>query len=235
LTEGARTDVHACAGAGCFTTDDYLARARRVVEVASEKGLAGVLVTPGPDLVWLTGSRPTAITERLTVLVLSPDQEPTLLVPTLERPVAAAAEGARGGWRSATGPTPPTRTRRPARCSGPGQLDHDIGWHAQPGKVAAQREREPQRIALSATVSPARHDAGHGERSGVRRFVARTLGSGQECRGTHILEGTFGCQCCAGELGEPCRPAGMTAEQSTGVVDDVTFRRQAPEGPTAPS
>jgi hypothetical protein len=40
-------------------------RARRVVEVASEKGLAGVLVTPGPNLVLLTGSHPTAITERL--------------------------------------------------------------------------------------------------------------------------------------------------------------------------
>jgi hypothetical protein len=42
--------------------------------------------------------------------VLSPDQEPTLLVPTLERPDAAAAEGARGigvwdasgDWRSST-------------------------------------------------------------------------------------------------------------------------------------
>ena len=53
-------------------------------------------MTPGPDLVWLTGYRPTAITERLTVLMLSPDQEPMLLVPTLERPDAAAAEGARG-------------------------------------------------------------------------------------------------------------------------------------------
>jgi Xaa-Pro aminopeptidase len=58
------------------------------------KGLGGVIVTPGPDLVWLTGYRPTAITERLTMLVLSPDNEPTLLVPILERPDAEAAEGA---------------------------------------------------------------------------------------------------------------------------------------------
>ncbi len=56
------------------------------------KGLGGVIVTPGPDLVWLTGYRPTAITERLTMLVLSPDNEPTLLVPILERPDAEAAE-----------------------------------------------------------------------------------------------------------------------------------------------
>jgi Xaa-Pro aminopeptidase len=91
-----------------FITEDYLERARRVVVSASERGLSGVLVTPGPDLVWLTGYRPTAITERLTVLVLTQDREPTLLVPTLERPDAEAAEGVRGmaivDWADATDP-----------------------------------------------------------------------------------------------------------------------------------
>jgi len=77
-----------------FTNEDFAARTRRVADSAVEKGLAGVIVTPGPDLVWLTGYRPTAITERLTMLVLSPDNEPTLLVPILERPDAEAAEGA---------------------------------------------------------------------------------------------------------------------------------------------
>jgi hypothetical protein len=43
---------------------------------------------PGPDLVWLTGYQPTAISERLTLLVLTADQEPTLIVSTLERPDA---------------------------------------------------------------------------------------------------------------------------------------------------
>ena len=57
-----------------FTNDDFAARMRRVVSSAAESGLAGVIVTPGPDLVWLTGYRPTAITERLTMLVLSPDE-----------------------------------------------------------------------------------------------------------------------------------------------------------------
>ncbi len=67
----------------------------RVVADAVEAGLdGGVLVTPGPDLVWLTGYQPTAITERLTVLVLRPDHEPTLLAPLLERPDAEAAAGA---------------------------------------------------------------------------------------------------------------------------------------------
>jgi D-alanyl-D-alanine dipeptidase len=38
----------------------------RVVDDAVGTGLAGVIVAPGPDLVWLTGYQPTAITERLT-------------------------------------------------------------------------------------------------------------------------------------------------------------------------
>jgi len=77
-----------------FTRDDYAARMTRVVGDAAKAGLDGVVVTPGPDLVWLTGYRPTAITERLTVLVLAPGREPTLLVPALERPDAEGAEGA---------------------------------------------------------------------------------------------------------------------------------------------
>ena len=91
-----------------FTGEDFAARMRRVVESAVEKGLAGVIVTPGPDLVWLTGYQPTAITERLTMLVLSPDNEPTLLLPVLERPDAEAAEGAGSvslvDWEDGTDP-----------------------------------------------------------------------------------------------------------------------------------
>jgi Xaa-Pro aminopeptidase len=77
-----------------FTSVDYAARMARATEAGAAAGLAGVLVGPGPDLTWLTGYRRTAITERLTLLVLAPDREPTLVVPTLERPDAAAAPGA---------------------------------------------------------------------------------------------------------------------------------------------
>ena len=77
-----------------FTSEDYAARMRRVVASATDAGLDGLLITPGPDLVWLTGYQPTAITERLTALFLAPDREPTLLVPTLERPDAEGAVGA---------------------------------------------------------------------------------------------------------------------------------------------
>ena len=79
-----------------LTSDDYAARMSRAVADATRAGLDGLLVTPGPDLVWLTGYRPTAITERLTVLVLQADAPPTLVVPTLERPDAEAAVGAPG-------------------------------------------------------------------------------------------------------------------------------------------
>ncbi len=76
-----------------FTVDDYRERMRRAVAAAAEQGLAGVLVTPGPDLRYLCGYRPTAITERLTLLVLGVDHEPVIVVPRLERPDAEAATG----------------------------------------------------------------------------------------------------------------------------------------------
>ncbi|QOV47671.1 aminopeptidase P family protein [Streptomyces chromofuscus] len=67
---------------------------RRAALDAAAAGLSGLLVTPGPDMAWLCGYRPTAITERLTLLVLAQDCDPRLLVPALERPDAAAAPGA---------------------------------------------------------------------------------------------------------------------------------------------
>ncbi|MFD7977571.1 M24 family metallopeptidase [Streptomyces sp. NPDC059071] len=77
-----------------FTAEDYRARMARAADAAAEAGLAGVLVAPGPDLVYLTGYQPTAITERLTVLVIAPGQDPVLVVPTLEAPDAEKAAGA---------------------------------------------------------------------------------------------------------------------------------------------
>ncbi|GKQ37400.1 aminopeptidase P family protein [Streptomyces sp. A012304] len=77
-----------------FTVDDYRARMERAVRAADEAGLAGLLVAPGPDLVWLTGYAPPAVTERLTLLVLVPGRDPVLVVPTLEAPDAAESAGA---------------------------------------------------------------------------------------------------------------------------------------------
>jgi Xaa-Pro aminopeptidase len=79
-----------------FTADDYRARMRRAAREAADTGLAGVLVAPGPDLIWLTGYAPPADTERLTLLVLAAgqDPDPVLVVPALEAPDAAKATGA---------------------------------------------------------------------------------------------------------------------------------------------
>ena len=77
-----------------FTTDDYATRMERAVSQAAAAGLTGLLVTPGPDLVYFTGYQPTAITERLTMLVIQASREPAMIVPILERPEAASAAGA---------------------------------------------------------------------------------------------------------------------------------------------
>jgi Xaa-Pro aminopeptidase len=76
-----------------FTAEDFATRIERAERAIQEAGLSGVLVTPGPDLLYFTGYAPTAITERLTMLVVAPDREPAMIVPTLERPDAEAALG----------------------------------------------------------------------------------------------------------------------------------------------
>ncbi|MFK0169454.1 aminopeptidase P family protein [Streptomyces sp. NPDC090306] len=77
-----------------FTAADYRARMDRAAGDAADAGLAGLLIAPGPDLVWLTGYAPPAATERLTLLVLAAGQDPVLVVPALEAPDAANAVGA---------------------------------------------------------------------------------------------------------------------------------------------
>ena len=73
---------------------DYGWRLRHGAQQASEAGLAGLLVAPGPDLLYFTGYAPIAITERITMLVIDASGEPRMIVPILERPDAEAAPGA---------------------------------------------------------------------------------------------------------------------------------------------
>ncbi|MEV0261512.1 aminopeptidase P family protein [Streptomyces sp. NPDC050617] len=91
-----------------ITSEDYAARMARASRAAADAGLAGLVVTPGPDLGWLCGYRPTAETERLTALLLAPGREPLLLVPTLEKPDALRAAGAGAvrvsGWTDGEDP-----------------------------------------------------------------------------------------------------------------------------------
>lgn len=65
----------------------FAQRLEAVTQAASQRGLGGILITPGADLRYLTGYDAKAL-ERLTCLVVRPGAEPVLVVPGLE--VAAA-------------------------------------------------------------------------------------------------------------------------------------------------
>ncbi|MFE2330299.1 peptidase M24 family protein, partial [Streptomyces sp. NPDC059385] len=77
-----------------FTADDYAARMASAARTAADAGLAGLLIAPGPDLAHLTGYRPTAETERLTLLVLGPRPVPEHRGPAQGAPRPAHAAGA---------------------------------------------------------------------------------------------------------------------------------------------
>ncbi|MEU9502398.1 aminopeptidase P family protein [Streptomyces sp. NPDC048196] len=91
-----------------MTHEDYERRLERAGRAAAVAGLAGLLVTPGPDLVWLCGYRPPAVTERLTALLIEPGRRSRLLVPVLEQPDAEHAVGAAAldvsGWSDGADP-----------------------------------------------------------------------------------------------------------------------------------
>jgi Xaa-Pro aminopeptidase len=77
-----------------FTAEDFARRMERAAEQAEAAGLTGILVMPGPDLLYFTGYQPIAITERITMLALQGARGPSMIVPILERPDAEAAPGA---------------------------------------------------------------------------------------------------------------------------------------------
>ncbi|MFI9204940.1 aminopeptidase P family protein [Streptomyces sp. NPDC053048] len=95
--------------------DFYAARMDRAVRSAVQEGLSGLVVTPGPDLVWLCGYEPPAVTERFTALLLTPGAKPLLVVPQLERPDAEKAPGAGAltitGWTDGENPYAETAGR----------------------------------------------------------------------------------------------------------------------------
>ncbi|MFJ2519033.1 M24 family metallopeptidase [Cellulosimicrobium cellulans] len=83
-----------------FGPEVYAARRERAAAHAREAGLAGLLVSPGPDLAYFTGYAPPD-TERLTLLAI-PAGEPgaegsaSVVVPLLERGDLVSAPGADG-------------------------------------------------------------------------------------------------------------------------------------------
>jgi Xaa-Pro aminopeptidase len=99
---------------------DRLSHARKAV---ADAGLGALLVTPGPDLRWLTGYEALPL-ERLTCLVLPADGEPFLVAPGLEVPsVEASAVPSLGievvGWGETEDPYAVVADRLP---SSPGRV-----------------------------------------------------------------------------------------------------------------
>jgi Xaa-Pro aminopeptidase len=76
--------------AGRVVDSGLAQRRQRVAQAARDAGIDVVLVTPGPDLRYLSGYDATPL-ERLTCLVLPVRGEPRLVVPQLERPAAEAS------------------------------------------------------------------------------------------------------------------------------------------------
>ncbi|MER5933029.1 M24 family metallopeptidase [Streptomyces sp. NPDC002054] len=171
-----------------FTAADYAARMAAATMAAADAGLAGLLIAPGPDLVHLTGYRPVD-TERLTVLVLAAGQQPTLVVPALEAPDAAAAAGGEAltlrEWTDGKNPYEVTAPLLDARGRFgvsdntwalhllglrrelPG-TDHVALTEALPLLRAVKDARELERLAAAGAAA----DAAYGEILGVR-FVGR--------------------------------------------------------------
>jgi Xaa-Pro aminopeptidase len=77
-----------------FTAEHFTRRMARASDQADAAGLTGVLIAPGPDLLYLAGYMPVAITERLTLLAVQKHRDPAMILPVLERPDAEAAPSA---------------------------------------------------------------------------------------------------------------------------------------------
>lgn len=90
-----------------MSDDRYAERRGRAAAAVEGAGLAGLLVTPGADLSYLTGYEPPPL-ERLTMLILVPGRDPVLVVPALEAPAAGTAPGIAGlglqEWRDGEDP-----------------------------------------------------------------------------------------------------------------------------------
>ena len=72
------------------TATEHADRLRRAQDAASRAGVDVLLVSPGPDLAYLTGYDAVAL-ERLTCLVLPADGDARVVVPALEEPAAVAS------------------------------------------------------------------------------------------------------------------------------------------------
>ena len=86
--------------------DRHLDRVERAGREAEERGVDALIVSPSPDLSYLTGYDPMPL-PRPTLLVIRPHADLAMLVPELERPLAAASVEDRVrlvAWRDGSDP-----------------------------------------------------------------------------------------------------------------------------------
>ena len=153
-----------------MSADRYAERRARAARAVEEAGLAGLLVTTGADLVYLTGHAPPPL-ERLTLLVLAPPSQPVLIVPALERPAAEAAAGIEGvrveHWGDGQDPFAMAAASLPPgrfAISDQARASHLLGLEgaaaAGTGFVAAGEALPPLRIVKDAEEIAALREAG---------------------------------------------------------------------------
>ncbi|WP_042403209.1 aminopeptidase P family protein [Streptacidiphilus carbonis] len=122
-----------------------LDRIVRAQKAAADAGLDALLVSPGPDLRYLTGYQALPL-ERLTCLVAPAAGEPFLVVPLLEQPAAEASPaGALDveivGWRETEDPYALIASRLPSAAAGLRRVGLDNHMWAE--KVLALRSALP--------------------------------------------------------------------------------------------
>ncbi|CAN5794599.1 aminopeptidase P family protein [soil metagenome] len=93
-------------------------RMRLAADEAAAQGFDALVVPPSPDLAYLAGYDPMPL-ERPTMLVLRAGMPPVMLVPELERPLAAESPGGSGielvGWIDGVDPYDEMRRLAPAQ------------------------------------------------------------------------------------------------------------------------
>ncbi|MBW8870810.1 MAG: aminopeptidase P family protein [Leifsonia sp.] len=77
-----------------ITARHFAERLQRGATHAHAAGFDGLVVAPGPDLAYFADYLPVATTERITLLVIPAEGEPTMLVPALEHGGAAETRAA---------------------------------------------------------------------------------------------------------------------------------------------
>src|SRR3954464_1027747 len=110
---------------GHLTSPDRVSHAQKA---AAEAGLDALLVTPGPDLRWLTGYDALPL-ERLTCLVVPASGEPFMVAPGLEVPAVLAPPVKTPGFGGSGGGEPddpyavtPAGLGRPTKVAGANRM-----------------------------------------------------------------------------------------------------------------